>query len=79
MADKSKQPKRRDGAILSLDVAIGLVNIGKEASSLTPAPAVFGIATILLTTIRVGFVPLRTRDTSGSNLVRTRWPMTKIA
>ena len=57
MTDKSKQPKRRDGAILSLDVAIGLVNIGKEASSATPAPAVFGVATILLTTIRVSFTP----------------------
>ena len=55
MTDKSKQPKKHDGAILSLDVALGLVNIGKEASSMTPAPAVFGIATILLTTIRVSY------------------------
>ena len=62
MTDKSKQPKRRDGAILSLDVAIGLVNIGKEASSMTPAPAVFGVATILLTTIRVSLIPCRERD-----------------
>ena len=62
MTDKSEQPKRRDGAILSLDVAIGLVNIGKEASSMTPAPAVFGVATILLTTIKVGLAPLGERD-----------------
>ena len=80
MTDKSKQPKRRDGAIRSLDVAIGLVNIGKEASSMTPAPAVFGVVTILLTTIRVSFVPLRSeRDVPGSNTVRTRWPMSRIA
>ena len=59
MTGKSKQPKKHDGAILSLDVAIGLVNIGKEASGMTPAPAVFGVVTILLTTIRVGFIPLR--------------------
>ena len=58
MTDKSKQLRSRGGAILSLDVAIGLVNIGKEASSLTPAPAVFSVATILLTTIKVGLVPL---------------------
>ena len=56
MTDKSKQPMKCDGAILSLDVAIGLVNIGKEASSMTPALAVFGVVTILLTTIRVGFI-----------------------
>ena len=57
MGDKSKRPTKRDGAVLSLDVAIGLVSIGKEASSMTPAPAVFGVATILLTTIRVSYAP----------------------
>ena len=56
MTDKSK---KRNRAILSLDIAINLVDIGKEASSMTPAPVVFGIATILLTTIRVSFIPLR--------------------
>ena len=55
MTDKSNQSKKRNRAILSLDVAISLVDIGKEASSMTPAPAVFGIATILLTTIRVSY------------------------
>ena len=55
MTDKSKKCNR---AILSLDVAIGLVNIGKEASSMTPVPAVFGFVTILLTTIRVSLVLL---------------------
>ena len=59
MTRKSKQPKKQDGAILSLDIAIGLVNIGKEASSMTPTPAVFGVATTLLTTIRVSSMPLR--------------------
>ena len=69
MTDKSKT---HDGAILSLDVAIGLVNIGKEASNITPAPAVFGVATILLTTIRVGFIPLREQGALGSHVVRTK-------
>ena len=56
MTDKSKRPKR-DGVILSLDVAISLVNIGKETSNMTPAPAVFGVATVLLTTVRVSLIP----------------------
>ena len=79
MTRKTKQPTKHNGAILSLDVAIGLVNIGKEASSMTPAPAVFGVVAILLTTIRVGFIPLRERDTPGSIIVRTRWPTNRIA
>ena len=58
MTDKSKQPNRRDGAILSLGAAIRLVNIGEEASSMTPAPAVFGVVTTLLTTIRVSLMSL---------------------
>lgn len=49
VADNSKQLKRRDGAILSLDFAIGPVNIGKEESSMTPTPAVLGVVTALLT------------------------------
>ena len=63
MTDKSKQQTKRDGTILPLNVAISLVNIGKEASSMTPAPAVFGVATILLTTIRVSFI-LSVNETS---------------
>ena len=79
MTSKSKQPAKRESAILSLDVAIGLVNIGKEASSMTPAPAIFGVVTILLITIRVGFLPLRERDAPGLNIVRTRSPTNGIA
>ncbi|KAH9028201.1 hypothetical protein EDB85DRAFT_1971335, partial [Lactarius pseudohatsudake] len=52
MASQSQQPKTQDGVPLSLDIAINMVNIGKEASSMTPAPAVFGAVAILLTTIR---------------------------
>ena len=79
MTDESKQSKKLNRAVLSLDVAIGLVNIGKEASSMTPAPAVFGVATILLNTIRVSYISLRERDVPGSNIVRTRWPTNRIA
>ena len=60
MAPQSQQPKKQGGVPLSLDIAISMVNIGKEASSMTPAPAVFGSVAILLTTIRVS--PLFFRD-----------------
>ena len=53
MTGQSRQQKKRDGVALSLDIAISMVNIGKEASSMTPAPAVFSTAAILLTTIPV--------------------------
>ena len=76
MTDKSK---KRNRAIVSLDVAISLVDIGKEASSVTPAPAIFGIATILLTTIRVSFIPLPEREVPGSNVFRTKWQTNRIA
>ncbi|KAH9005596.1 hypothetical protein EDB86DRAFT_1463631 [Lactarius hatsudake] len=52
MASQSQQPKTQDGVPLSLDIAINIVNIGKEVSSMTPAPAVFGVVAMLLTTIR---------------------------
>ena len=53
MTPQSQQQKEQDGVRLLLDIAIDMVNIGEEASSMTPAPAVFGSVTILLTTIRV--------------------------
>ena len=77
ITDEPKQPKMRDGAGSSLDVAIGLVNIGEEASTMTPVPAIFGVATALLTTIRVSLIPLCGRNVAGSNLVRTRWRTTR--
>ena len=42
MINKFLQPEKY-GSVLSLNVAIGLVDIGKEASSMTPAPAGFAI------------------------------------
>jgi len=53
MATKSQQPKGRDGTLSSLNVAIEALNLAKEASSITPAKAVFGSVSILLTMIRV--------------------------
>ena len=54
---KSKQPTKRSGVILSLGVATGLADVGKEASSMTSTPARFGATTILLTTIWVRSIP----------------------
>jgi len=53
MATKSQQPKGRDGALSTLNVAIEAMNLAKEVSSITPAKAVFGSVSILLTMIRV--------------------------
>ena len=53
MADKSKQLKGHDGVLSSLDVAINGLNLAKELSSITPAKAVFGSVSILLTMIKV--------------------------
>jgi len=55
MATKFQQRKRRDVALSSLNAAIDAVNVMKEATSITPAPAVFGTVSVLLTMIRVRF------------------------
>jgi len=53
MTTKSQQPKNREGALSSLNVAIDIVNLAKEVSDVTPAKATFGTVSILLTMIRV--------------------------
>jgi hypothetical protein len=53
MADKHQRPKGRDGVLSSLNVAIDGLNLAKELSSITPAKAVFGSVSVLLTMIRV--------------------------
>ena len=54
MANKSQQPKEREGAILALNAAIEAVNLAKELSSITPAKAVFGSVSVVLGMIKVG-------------------------
>jgi len=51
-ADVRRQ-KRRDDALSLLNVAIEAMNLAKEISSITPAKAVFGSVSALLTMIRV--------------------------
>ena len=49
--------QRQDNALSLLDVAIEAMNLAKEAMGVTPAKAVFGTVSILLTMIRVRSSP----------------------
>ena len=69
MTDKSQLPKGREGVLSLLNVAINGLNLAKEASSTTPATAVFGSVAVILAMIRVSFSPLF----DGRYLVHT-WP-----
>ena len=53
MDANSQRPKGRGSIISSLNVAIDATNLAKEISSITPAKAVFGSVSVLLTMIRV--------------------------
>ena len=53
MDANSKQEKWRDGVLSSLNAAIEAMNLAKELASVTPAKAVFGSVSVLLTMIRV--------------------------
>jgi len=55
MVTKSRQQNRRDVTISSLNAAIEALNVMREATTITPAPAVFGTVSVLLTMIRVRF------------------------
>ena len=58
MNTKPQQQKGRGGTLSSLNVAIETMNLAKEISSITPAKAVFGSVSVLLTMIRVRFLPV---------------------
>ena len=55
MEAKPQPPKGRGRALSSLNLAIEAMNLAKEVSCVTPAKAVFGSVSILLTMIRVCF------------------------
>ena len=48
-----KSQRRHDGILSSLNVAIEAMTLAKEVSSISPAKAVFGSVSIVLTMIRV--------------------------
>ena len=52
----SKRQKRQDNALSLLNAAIEAMNLAKEVSSATPAKAIFGSVSILLTMIVVRFI-----------------------
>ena len=53
MTTDPKQSKGRDGALSVLGIAIEGLNLAKEISSITPAKAVFGSASVILAMIKV--------------------------
>ena len=56
MDPKAPQLGGRDNVLSSLNVVIETLNLAKEVSSITPAKAVFGSVSLILTMIRVGFL-----------------------
>jgi len=68
----SQQPKERDNALSLLNVAIEGLNLAKEVSAITPAKAVFGSVSALLTMIRVRFF-LFCGDELSAHVSRTQW------
>jgi hypothetical protein len=54
MDSNSHRPGRQDNTLSTLNVAIETLNLANEVSIITPAKAVFGSASIILTMIRVG-------------------------
>ena len=50
---KPQPSKGRDGTLSSLNIAIEVMNLAKEVSTITPAKAVFGSVSILLTMVKV--------------------------
>ena len=52
-----QQQKRQDNTLSLLGVAIDAMDLAKEVSSVTPAKAVFGSVSIILTMIRVRLLP----------------------
>ena len=58
MERKTQQPKEQEGTISALNALIEALNLAKEVSSITPAKAVFGSASILLVMIRASLLVL---------------------
>ena len=56
MDPKAQQQKRQDNTLSLLNAAIEAMNLAKEVSSGTPAKAVFGTVSVILTMIRVRFL-----------------------
>jgi len=55
MDRQAQRQRRRDNFLSSLDTTITALNLAKEISAITPAKAVFGSASAVLTMIRASF------------------------
>ena len=53
MSSDTRPPKNQDNVVSSLNMAIDVLNLAKEVSSITPAKAVFGSVSALLVMIKV--------------------------
>ena len=51
----SQRPNGRNSTISALDVAIEVLALAKEVSSIAPAKAVFATVNVILTTIKASF------------------------
>ena len=56
MEAESQRPKGRKRTISALNAAVEALNLAKELSSITPAKAVFGSVSVILTMIRVSLL-----------------------
>jgi len=56
METESQRPKGRDGTVSALNATIEALNLAKEFSSITPAKAVFGSVSVILTVIKVSLL-----------------------
>ena len=54
----SQQPRERDGVFLLLDALIQTLSLAKDTCGIPPAQVALGSAAVLLTMIRVLFLPL---------------------
>ena len=59
MDPSSRRSKRRDTTLSPLNAAIDAMNIAKDALNPTPAKAVIGSVSVILTMIKVGFLLVR--------------------
>ena len=55
----AQSQRRRDVTLSSLNAAIEAMNLAKEIASVTPAKAVFGSVSVVLTMIKVSSLPVR--------------------
>jgi len=73
MATKTQRPQGHNGVPSTLNVAIDALNLAKETTSVTPVKTAFTSAGVLLTMIRVGFLPIYAGRLLTTNVYRTRW------